>query len=209
MSARAPYPNARGFTLIEILVVLVLSLGMVMTVTQIYRATGRTMISLKGGLKEWQLQDELRAQVRALILPKVASELQVKGSRSELYLPSWKSRQVGHNGKPVLARYTIDTSTRRISYQEIPLIPWWGSVTLGRNSTRYLADQMLRDQDITLLTGTEDAQFHYLGNAEDFNNPGAWQDNWEKPVPPQLIKLSFGRGGRNYEIWLELHDQTR
>ncbi|GBG02259.1 hypothetical protein AZSI13_15860 [Azospira sp. I13] len=195
-------PRHDGFTLIEVLIVLLLSLGIIATITQIYRATGKTLQSLKGPQKEWYLMQSLRGQTAALLLPPNMPDLILRGDGSQLFLPTWKSRANGNDGKPVLVRYTIDSANRRITYQETPLPAWWYTQgTLA--ATLQLAQNMQASADLTLLGGIEDARFSYLAKAEEFNSSGAWLNNWSSPTPPQLIKLSFNRSGRDYDFWLE------
>lgn len=208
-AAAAPgrrFSDAPGFTLIEILVVLLLCLGIVAIITQVYRATGKTLQSLGGAEKEWYLQQDLRQQAHALLLDPQNPALKVEGHPQQLYLPTWQSRRTGRDGKPVLARYTLDQGARTLAYQEIPLPAWW-SPDKTRLDTRYLAQDMPVAADTILLRGLEDGQFSYLENAETFTEAGNWTGTWEKDSPPQLIKLVFARGGRHYEFWLDLRTQ--
>ena len=204
-----PASPARGFTLIEILVVLTLSLGMVLTVTQLYRATGRTLQSLRGIDREWQLQHSLRSQARALYLVTDTPQLRLYGDDRQLILPTWQSRRTGRDGPPVLARYRYDSSQRSLYYQEIPLPPPWADDPSQLDS-QSLGQSLDQRHDTLLLNGMEEARFEYLANAEDFSSGRTWMNNWgseQAQSAPLRARLSFERGGRRYEFWLPLNAQ--
>jgi len=187
-----------GFTLVEVLVVVVVSTGIILALTLLYRTTGRAAQALQENQGDWAAEQFLRAQMRAIAADKLALEL-FSGKADEVVFVSRRGAAAGFDGPPVLARYRLDAENR-VTYAELPLPGWW------RGEDRVPADALRRSlEDLALvptplLAGTDNFSFAY-------RDPGVearWLARWNEPSRlPALVRVSFTRAGRAEEIVLE------
>jgi len=189
-----------GFTLIEIMVVLVICLGLVTLMTTLYQSVGKSAIALRGGQQEWNVQQKMREQLLHLFnIPAIPS---VAGQSSELYLASWQSGADAASGKPVLGYYHYVAKERALYYQENPLPAWWQD-----NVPAFDLSQLRLDVRATpsrkILTGIDSLAFVYLKKGAADMRPEYWERNWQDPAAPALIQLQFTKAGRNYTIWFD------
>lgn len=191
-------PASGGFTLIETLVVMVISVGLVILMALLYRSVGQVALSLRGGNPEWAVQTLLRNQLaHGLKLP---GQAWVTGDGRELTFMTWNSRITGLEGKPVIAQYQFDPAKRTLNYREAPLPAWWGDTPLTLSK---LAADLKGVAPITLMGAVGSMDFNFIpADATDLN-PTRWQTGWQQAVAPKLIMLRFTRT-RDYTLWLDL-----
>lgn len=197
-----PLARHRGFTLIEIMVVLVISAGLVALMAGLYRTVAQSALALRSGKQEWLLQRQLRDQSQHLFSTAKTPLHPIVGRPSELYLTTWQSRAAGVDGKPVIAYFHYNENDRTLYYHEQPLPPWWAEAASMYNPDRMQAE--LRDTPPRkLVTGIAELDMLYLpGDAPD-TLPERWQHQWSQEKPPALIQLRFTKAGKNYSIWFE------
>jgi prepilin-type N-terminal cleavage/methylation domain-containing protein len=198
-----------GFTLIEIMVVLIICLGLVTLMTTLYQSVGKSAIALRGGQQEWEVQQQMREQILHLLhVPANANNFQanvivpVAGQSAELYLASWQSGADASSGKPVLGYYHYVAAERVLYYQETPLPAWWQN-----NNAVLIPAQIQLDARAMpsrkVLTGVDSLEFVYLKKGAADMSREYWESNWHDPLSPALIQLQFNKAGRNYTIWFE------
>lgn len=177
-----------GFTLIETLVVLVISVGLVILMTSLYRSVGLAAVALGGNDKEWLFQDQLRRQLRHGFTLPGKSARPISGQATRLLLLSWSGRQNGLAGKPVLAEYRYRPDTRTLAYRELDLPAWWSAdaVSLDR-----LAPELNAAREHTLLAGIDGFSFSYRANGGAVPE---WRDSIDAGTPTPLIEVRFDRG---------------
>lgn len=196
-------PRNAGFTLIETMVVLVISVGLVALMTGLYRSVGQSAIALRGGQQEWMMQRQLREQALHLFsLPKSAIQ-PVLGTPAEIYLTSWQSKAGGLDGKPALLHYFYDETDRTLYYQEQPLPPWWTERKNDLEMTRLKSD-MQEAPRRKVLTGAETLAFSYLAADAKEPRPQRWVREWRETVAPGLLQIQFLKAGKNYALWFEI-----
>ncbi len=198
-----------GFTLIEIMVVLLICLGLVTLMTTLYQSVGKSAIALRGGQQEWNVQQQMREQLLHLFnIPANLSNIPVNvnppvaGQSDDLYLASWQSGADASSGKPVLGYYHYEANEGTLYYQETPLPAWWQN-----NATVFNPSQLQSDVRATpsrkVLTGVDSLEFFYLKKGAADMRQEYWERDWRDPVSPVLIQLQFTKAGRNYTIWFE------
>jgi len=186
-----------GFTLIEILVVLVISVGLVITMALLFRTVARTTLILRGSNDEWGLQTQLREQLRHILV--VPGEPPLSGDRKELTFTTWKSQRDGHRGKPVIAQYRYEASERIVYYRESEMPAWW------RQPPRFveIRSQLAKARETRLAAGIDDLQFQFATTDAADLKPASLQTSWQKVDMPRILHLSFTRAERLYSLYLE------
>jgi prepilin-type N-terminal cleavage/methylation domain-containing protein len=210
--------HRHGFTLIEILIVLSISAGLVMLMASLYRSAGQTMHSLRGISKEWNLQHQLRQQLDHLLLIPERGLVGLQGRQDTLYLTTWYSRQSGMAGKPVLARYRYNPERRSIDYAEWSLPPWWDAASAPQSG---LLPDLTQLANRLTPAGTESnnnalvssiVAFRLRYNPAQLNNPDTrtWEDRWQ-PVQtelPTLLSIDIERSDTTFNLIAETRSVT-
>jgi prepilin-type N-terminal cleavage/methylation domain-containing protein len=191
--------KARGFTLLELLVVVAVSAALIALLGLVYRQVQRTGQGLGAAESDWQVQVFLRRQIAARderFDPLALNE----GDTTSLRLVSRYSAAHAMAGPPVLAHYLFLPNQERLVYRETPLPPWWTdgqSAVAFRSAT--LADATLTSNEQVLLAGVTALRFAY-GDGSDTG----WRDSWllfADSEPPPLVRLRFDRLGSPVE-WM-------
>lgn len=193
-------PASSGFTLIETLVVMTISIGLVVLMAMLFRSVGLAAIVLKGDDREWIVQTLLREQLsRGFNLP---NKTWIEGSAHQLTFLTWKSRITGLEGKPVIAQYRFEPGARALNYREAVLPAWWGDRPWP--ALNQLAADLEAAPPVKLL-GTVDAlSFNFIAaDASDLEEV-RWQAFWQQSnLPPKLIVLRIN-GVRESMLWLDV-----
>jgi type II secretory pathway pseudopilin PulG len=188
--------SAGGFTLIETLVVLVISVGLVITMSLLFRAVAQTTLILRGGNDEWALQSRLREQLRHLLT--LPGEVPLSADPKEITFTTWKGQRDGHSGKPVIAQYRYAAGERIVFYREVELPAWW-PVPPKFSELRSRLEQA---PETRLAAGIDELRFQFVGaetiDLQTFN----LQASWQKIEPPQILLLEFSRAARPYSLYL-------
>ena len=143
--------KARGFTLLELLVVVAVSAALIALLGLVYRQVQRTGQGLGAAESDWQVQVFLRRQIAARderFDPLALNE----GDTTSLRLVSRYSAAHAMAGPPVLAHYLFLPNQERLVYRETPLPPWWTdgqSAVAFRSAT--LANATLTSNEQVLL----------------------------------------------------------
>lgn len=197
-----PKLRHQGFTLIEILVVLAISVGLVALMAGLYRTVAQSALALRSGQQEWLLQRQLREQLPRLFSVHDSPLHSINGRSTELYLASWQSRATFNEGKPVIAYYRYDETDRTLYYHEQPLPPWWANAASMYNPERLQSD-LRNSAPYKLATGIAELEILYLPIDAADTRPERWLHEWMHEQPPKLIQLRFNKAGKNYSIWFE------
>ncbi len=195
--------TSHGFTLIETLVVMVISVGLVVIVALLFRSVGHAAVALKGGNPEWSVQTLLREQLAHGLKP--ADHVWLSGDGAELSFLTWKSRSSGLDGKPVIVQYQYNPGTRALTYREASLPPWWGSTPLP--SLSQLQSELKLVAPVNLMNAVDSLDFRFVPPEAVDLEPATWGTSWRQEVPPKLIVLRFSRN-RDYTVWLDLSSTT-
>jgi prepilin-type N-terminal cleavage/methylation domain-containing protein len=190
-----------GFTLIETLVVLVISVGLVTLMTTLYRSVGMAAIALAGNDKEWLFQDQLRRQLRHGFAPQGKISQPISGKAGQLLLLTWSGRQNGLAGKPVLAEYRYRPAARELAYRELDLPAWWSDMSAGALQLDRLATELNGMREQSLLTGIDGFSFSYHSNGRV---APAWNDPVDAGGPTPLVEVRFDRGVQPVKLLFRL-----
>lgn len=198
--SRLRYRAPGGFTLIETLVVLVISVGLVVTMSLLFRAVAHTTLILRGSNDEWTLQTRLREQLRHILT--LPGEAPFSGDRKEVTFITWKSQRDGHGGKPVIAQYRYEADERSVYYRENTLPAWW-PVPPKFAELRSRLEQI---PETRLASGIDDLQFRFVAADAVDLDPARLQENWQKEVMPRILQLDFTRAARPYTLYLDTRE---
>ena len=193
--------GARGFTLIETLVVMALCAGLVALIAVLYRSVGTSAQALRGGQQEWLVQREVRAQLQNLFVAPKSPLKALSGASKELYFCSWQSRAQALNGMPAMVYFRYDEAERALYYHELPLPAWWSAQAAAWNAAR-MQDAVRNSPGIKLMTAVDGLQFRFLAEcAADPHLAQRWAAEWREDKAPRLIQMNFTKAGRSYSIW--------
>ena len=193
--------RARGFTLIETLVVMAVCVGLVALVGVLYRTVGTSAQALRGGQQEWLVQRQVREQLQNLFVVPKSSLKAVSGAAKELYLCSWRSRAQALSGMPAMAYFRYDEGARTLYYHEMPLPAWWSKQAATWNEGR-MQDALRASRGITVMTAVDDLRFRFLAEgAADPQLDTRWAAEWREDKAPRLVQMNFTKAGRSYSIW--------
>ena len=190
-----------GFTLIETLVVLVISVGLVVLMTTLYRSVGMAAIALGGNDKEWLFQDQLRRQLRHGFAPPGKTSQPISGKAGQLLLLTWSGRQNGLAGRPVLAEYRYRPDARELAYRELDLPAWWPDMSAGALQLDRLATELNGMREHRLLTGVDGFSFSYHSNGRVAS---VWNDPVDTGGPTPLVEVRFDRGVQPVKLLFRL-----
>jgi Tfp pilus assembly protein PilV len=201
MFARRNSPEG-GFTLLETLVVMVISVALVAMMTGLFRVVGSAFIALGGDEEEWRLQNLLRDQLRNGHVTQERPQF-LAGDRDEITLVTWKGRRFGFDGHPVVARYRFNAQNRSIDYQEVPLPDWWSPQTRSQElrDLTYLLDQ--EPTATRLVRGVENGEFAYYPQRPENHGVASVANHWLGPAAPAAVVIHFSRAQQDNEYWLE------
>jgi len=193
-----PIPRARGFTLLELLVVVSVSIVLVAMLAGLYRMVGRTAVTLANAKGEWGAEQFLRRQYLVVHPATLALDL-FRGHKDALGFVSYRSARHGENGPPVLVRYEYEPSRKRLVYRERDLPPWWGED--ARLSLRQRLDAPDAWWEDTAFYQVDGVDFRYL---DSITNTLRWREQWEdKTSLPPVIQLDITRLGERKAVVLE------
>lgn len=182
-----------GFTLLELLLVVVVSAAVIALLALMYRQVQRTGQALAAVESDWQLQVFLRRQLLARDERFDPLEL-TGGDASSLRLVTRYSATHAMAGPPVLAHYQFLPNEEQLVYRETPLPPWWlEGQTPAEFRTLAFAEETLGQAPRVLLEGVSALSFDY-GDGSDTAWRSAWADGAEAE-PPALVRLRFSRLG--------------
>lgn len=203
---RPPRPaakrGARGFTLIETVVVAAICVGLVALMTVLYQAVGTSAQALRAGQQEWLVQRQLRGQLRHLFVVRDAPVKPVSGAANELVFCSWRSRAQALNGMPVLVYFRYDERERALYYHELPLPAWWSAQAASWNADRLRAEA-LATRAVKVMAAVDDVRFLFLPEGAADPGPDGWAREWRGDKAPRLVQMNFTKAGRTYSIWFE------
>jgi prepilin-type N-terminal cleavage/methylation domain-containing protein len=199
----------QGFTLVETLVVLVISVGLVALMATLLRSVGQAAKVLRTDNSGLMLQLVMREQLlhgvglaapgNTPTGPQVALPW-VGGDDNELYFLTWRSRDQGTGGKPVLAHYQCDRAQRALIYREQALPAWW--VEPFPSLQRQVAD--IRAQPASkMIGGLDDCRFGYYDTVPLKGAGAEGVASWQAELPPKLIHLQLNQA-RELHLWLNL-----
>lgn len=194
--------GARGFTLIETLVVAAICAGLVALMTVLYQAVGTSAQALRAGQQEWLVQRQLREQLRHLFVVRNVPVKPVSGASKELVFTSWRSRAHALNGMPVMVYFRYDERERALYYHEQPLPAWWSAQAATWNADR-LRDEARASRAVKVMAAVDDLRFLFLAEGAADPGPDGWAGEWREDKAPRLIQLNFTKAGRTYSIWFE------
>ncbi len=203
--SRSRRPAARallslaGFTLVEVLVTLAISTGIVLLVTRVWQSVNQAGVILSSQGADWNAERFLRKQLLLALTEPNAARL-FEGGEDELMFVTRMSAAAGGEGAPVLAYYRYDAASRSLTYQERVAPPLWESAGELRPA-RYRNDfSAERARAATLFAGLDVARFAY----HSVDARETWRDAWrDRPVAPRLLRLELVRAGQEKKIVME------
>jgi len=187
-----------GFTLLELLVVVLISVALIAFLSSLYRTVGRTVVVLDNIEDEWRTEQFMRRQYLLAHQASVDFDL-FEGTRDSLSFVSYKSARHGEHGPPVLVRYQFAPEEARLVYRERPLPPWWqGSRSLNFSSLLTAQDGWWEE---TALRQVGSVGFRYLVPGID-SDP--WREDWNnRKALPQLVRVRIERARESRDVVME------
>jgi len=189
--------RAQGFTLLELIVVVVISAGLIAMLGLLYRQLIFTGEGLRSVDSDWNVQSFLRRQL--LLRDSRFAALQLfTGTPDELRFVSRYSARFASSGPPVVAHLQFDPNDDVLRYTETIMPPWW-SDDLDAFSIRSLLDS--QDQgsafQVNLMSKLQHFELGYFDREAN-----GWVDRWTAETDfPLLIRLRLQRLGTTME-WL-------
>lgn len=193
--------RAFGFTLIEVLVTLVISTGIVLLVTRVWQSVNQAGIILASQGAEWNAERFLRKQLLLALTEPAAARL-FDGRADELMFVTRVSAVAGGEGPPVIAYYRYDAASRSLTYQERVAPPFWTSRSdEDLRPARFRGEfSDRRSSAVTLFAGLDEARFGY----HSVNALERWGDAWQgRPIAPRLLRVELVRAGQEQAIVME------
>ena len=197
MRQRRHAGREQGFTLLELIVVVAISAGLIAMLGLLYRQMIFTGEGLKSVDSDWNVQQFLRRQL-LLRDDRFAALGLFTGIPDELRFVSRYSARFGSAGPPVVARLQFDPNDGALRYSEVNMPPWWNE-DLDAFSIRSLLE--VQDQDhlfqLDLMSRLQRFEISYFDREAN-----AWVDRWTAESGfPLLIRLRLQRQGTPME-WL-------
>ncbi len=189
--------RGRGFTLIETLVVLVISVGLVITMGLLFRAVAQTTLILRGSNDEWSLQTRLREQLRHILT--LPEETSLSGDRQQITFATWKSQRDGHAGKPVISQYRYEATERSVYYRENELPAWWPKAPKFAD----IRARLEQAPEARIASGIEELRFEFIAAEAASLEPANRKTDWQQADIPRITVLSFTRAARTYTLYLQ------
>ena len=198
MNASRPCQPAGGFTLVELLVVILIATTLVVFLTALYRMVGRTAVGLSKMGDEWTASQFMRRQY-LLLHPATLDFGLFRGNETELAFVSYVSARHGETGPPVLVRYRYEPDRGRLLYEEADLPPWWQDNAPSLNEQLFaLIGDWWQD---TVYVQIDSLRFGYAAPALTGNQ---WQTRWDQSnSEPQLVRIELTRLGTRRSLVLE------
>ncbi|WP_031433495.1 type II secretion system protein GspJ [Methylomarinum vadi] len=185
----------KGFSLLELLVVITISSALIIFLSQLHRMVGHAAQTLFSNNDDWLFERFARKQFWHLDSNLLTSEL-THWHRDEIIFVSRYSARYALDGPPALVRYHLDDSKNAIVYTETLLPPWWDG-QLERFRHRDLFQASEGQWQSNALTQVEDFSFSFF-------NGTRWGDTWDSGEQlPALVKMQFSKGGMHTELVLE------
>jgi prepilin-type N-terminal cleavage/methylation domain-containing protein len=193
--------RSRGFTLLEMLVVVLLSLVLIGLLTTLYQMVGRTLITLQSHESSWIAEQFLRRQYLA-VHPATVDEDLFAGGPTSMSFVSRKSARYGEHGPPVWVRYRYVPAEGRLEYREHDLLPWWETEGANPFPERPSWDKRVWWED-TIFAGVQSAEFSYFSpDAQQVQ--WQWLTQWHRTAAiPQLVRIQFSVAGERRMVVLE------
>ncbi|MGQ0663456.1 MAG: prepilin-type N-terminal cleavage/methylation domain-containing protein [Pseudomonadota bacterium] len=191
--------RSAGFTLLELVVALALSAGVIALAVQLYQTVVRAGDALTGGQRDWTAEQFLRAQLLAADDALNKRFETVLGESDRLSFLTRKSAQFGEDSLPVLATYTIVSGTA-VRYAEVALPPWWTE----RTRDALIADRLRELETIhawrdVLLPQITAATFSYWDGKFQ-----QWANRWpDKDKLPAIVRLEVQSLGETKRLVME------
>ena len=181
---------------------MLISVGLVVMMTALFRTVGHASLALGGSTQEWRFQELLRDQLRHGFTLPGAKNGSLAGETTRLVFLTWKSRVNGFDGKPVVAEYSYDPQARSLSYREAALPSWWEDVST-MSEPHQLAALLEGMSAKQLVGGVEAASFAFLSPETSALDKTRGLDRWFEARLPGLVVLSFTRSQHETRLWLE------
>jgi prepilin-type N-terminal cleavage/methylation domain-containing protein len=195
---RSPCARARGFTLLELLVVVLIAVGLIFFLSALYQTVGRTMVMLDNVENEWRAEQFIRRQYLLAHRASVDFDL-FEAAGDTLSFVSYKSARHGEHGPPTLVRYRFAPEEARLVYQERSLPAWW------QRSSSLNFSALLSEPDgwweETALHQVGSVSFSYLAPGIDSDR---WREIWDnRKALPQLVRVRIERARESRDVVLE------
>lgn len=195
------YRFRNGFTLVELMVALLISTGIVIALTRIYQTVAGAAVIVRSQSSDWSFEQFLRKQ-GLHALPFLGKDKPFVGEIDQCMFLTRYGAASASDGPPTVVHYRYDRYQRAVLYQEIRARPWWDEEMKPETGKDWLQRmQGAPEKPRVALRGLDEAEFFYYQN--DPRQP--WINRWPTDAPqPSLVKLRYRRVGEVREIIFEL-----
>jgi prepilin-type N-terminal cleavage/methylation domain-containing protein len=193
----------RGFTLIETLVVLLISAGLIVTMALLYRTVAHAALALEGDDKDWKTHILLRQQLRYSFTLPDPGQRTLAGETTRLSFLTWYGRINQFDGRPVIANYHYDPAKRMLYYRELDLPAWW-TADQSAIDLPALLRSVEQETPIVLLQGVGSLEMRYLPGGKLPENPLDGLTAWQAPSTPAALFLGYSRANRDTGLWIAI-----
>ncbi len=198
--SRRAFSSNKGFTLLELLVVVTISAALILLLSRLYWMVGKASGSLNNVQNDWLLDQFMRNQIYALD-QKYIGQGAFHGEPQRLRFVTRHSASNGAAGVLTLSEYNYDEFQEELRYRERVLPPWWNDQLNGSDAIQQVFNSgKVRNwwSDVALTRVTE-LRFSY--SAGKLNE---WVNRWQETTQvPALIKLEYQYAGQLHQTILQ------
>jgi len=187
----------RGFTLLEVLVALALTLAVALAAGDLYRSVLRVATASSGLDVRWARENFARTQLATAERQRTEATALFVGEAERLVFITARSARHGFDGPPALVTYRFDPGARRVRYAEFALPPWWDRDEDALR--RELSDRRAAGSAgyrATLVDDVDGWRFSYWDEGDE-----RWKAQWRAAAMPAAIRATWRRRGQARE-WL-------
>lgn len=189
----------RGFSLLELLVVVTISAGLIILLSLLYRNIRFTGEALRSTESDGTVELFMRKQL--LYRDERFDALGLfQGAPDDVRFITRFSARYGNAGPPVYAHYRYDGNDSLLVYEEVDMPPWWiddADIRLDSVNLEYkLLDEAWKTTVFKAIGGFS---FYYRGAADP-----DWRDSWRSlDSVPRLVKMDYSRLGQQTTLVME------
>lgn len=187
-----------GFSLVEMIVVITISTGLVFLLVKLYQSVAHAGQIVGSRQSDWGAERFMRKQM-LVSLVRANSRGYFTGETDRLMFATRKSAAGSMEGWPVLAYYAFEPNARALTYRESPLLPDGQEATAPSPARQWQDFRLQTTPPAVILHGVENLRFGYHGPL----STQKWQGAWNDPEPPTLVRVEYTKAGQEHVVLLE------
>jgi len=191
----------KGFSLVEMMVVMVISSGLVILLVKVFHTVDAASRILTESNYEKTLELFIRKQY-LLSYSNTESLALFKANSNELMFVSSNSISQADLGGPVLAHYQYHPDDSLLSYSEYRLPPWWDENTKRKISSANIDQFIKLINKEPVIKDIDELSFSYP--EQNMMAQIKWQNEWQhRNELPAVIKVTYRGRSHSETILIE------